>query len=170
MYNSNSESLIKWGASSRWLFHPNFAWVGKDSTTIGKSPEDPLYKIPKIMPVKKVFCGYSCNINTTEISKKNISFKGFTLTFLTISCNEILLSKKILKSSRCRHLLKTFKSGEKMKWNLYSIEHGRLSLNGFIEVGIPTTRGSSLWYCSVYCFNSWTAWDTLNKNFISRHE
>ena len=37
---------------------------------------------------------------------------------------------------------------------LYSIEHGRLSLNGFIEVGIPTTRGSSLWYCSVYCFNS----------------
>ena len=61
---------------------------------------------------------------------------------------------KILKSSRCRHLLKTFQNVTKMKCYLYSIEHGRLSLNGFIEVGIPTTRGSSLWYCSVYCFNS----------------
>ena len=129
-----------------------------------------LKKILLIKPPKKVFFGYSfCHefrlrirlvsqnrdIDTTVI-KKNISFKGFTLEFLTISCNEFLLSKKfkILKSSRCRHLLKTFQSGEKIKCYLYSIEHGRLSLNGFIEVGIPTTRGSSLWYCSVYCFNS----------------
>ena len=127
-----------------------------------------LKKILLIKPPKKVFFGYSfCHefrlrirlvsqnrdIDKTVI-KKNISFKGFTLTFLITSCNEILLSQKILKSSRCRHLLKTFQSGEKIKCYLYSIEHGRLSLNGFIEVGIPTTRGSSLWYCSVYCFNS----------------
>ena len=50
---------------------------------------------------------------------------------------------------------------------IYNIEHGRLSLNGFIEVGMPTTSGSSRWYCSVYAFKSHTACDTWRTKTIN---
>ena len=83
-----------------------------------------------------------------------------------IFVEKVPLSKNPAGADTCLKLSRM----TKLKCYLYNIEHGRLSLNGFIEVGIPTTRGSSLWYCSVYCFNSWTAWDTLKKNFISRYE
>ena len=33
----NQQNILKWGASTRWSFGPNFAWGSKETTTIGKT-------------------------------------------------------------------------------------------------------------------------------------